>query len=195
LEQFAKLRVPGFSESVCKLSLCKAPLLRALSHALFTARGQRDFPAPPVVPARSYLNQSLPFQRQNVPAERRAVHRQFGRQPIDRYWAHGLQPGEELILGRSETDGSQKLIVELRKVTGSLPDGQAGTLFGLGGGLERQNRLHCNGGFYTKYVRIRLCQAVGNFTFPLPTILPVGSRGLVPESPLPPMIFCFLSLP
>src|SRR5262249_45333601 len=86
---------------------------------------QSQFLAAAIDPSRANRDQALALQRQNVAAERGAVHDELGGKRIDRHGAPALQPCKNEILGRAQAERRQKLIIELRDMTGCLAQRQA----------------------------------------------------------------------
>ena len=117
----------GAFAAQCRLELrLRLPPAFERAATAFGARfGQSQFLAAAIDPSRADGDQALALQRQNVAAERGAVHDQLGGKQIDRHSAPALQPCKNGILGRAQTVRRKELIIELRDMSGRLALRQA----------------------------------------------------------------------
>ena len=88
-----------------------------------------QFLAAAVGAQRRDADKAFAFERQDVAAERGAVHHEIVGQRIDRHRAQPLELGENRELGRAQARRRQVLVVKLGNVPRRLADGQAVALF------------------------------------------------------------------
>ena len=87
--------------------------------------GQAQLAAAAVGGGGDDLDQPVALQRQDVAAERRAIHDQQTRERVDRHRTLAPQPAQYRELGGAQPDRREKLVIELRDMPRRLADRQA----------------------------------------------------------------------
>src|SRR3984957_11851088 len=120
-----------------KLSLRILPALVSSPKALKAGLRQSQLLAATVRAARLNADQSVAFERQDVPAKRRSVHHHFIGQRIDRHRPMPPQPSEDGELGRTQAYRGQMPIIKLRDMARRLADGETRALLKRRQGVGR----------------------------------------------------------